>query len=299
MVGRATVCGLLPGLHDALASGQVSAGHADAVAGVAARLDDPAVLVELAVPIVAAAVASSVEVFDKDMRHLERLLSGDEGMSRHQRLRRQRGLRRWVDRTSGMCHTHVLLDPEADATLSAALDAAVAAEQARDEREERTWDQLRADAFLGLVCGARGQRRRPEIAVLIDLATLRDGLHDHSVCETSDGQPLPPAVVRRLACDADVVPVVLGGDGVPLDVGRSRRVATHTQRVALRAVHDTCAEPGCTVRFADCDIHHRHPWHQGGSTDLANLVPLCSRHHHDVHAHGDGRVAPRARAPAA
>ena len=196
-----------------------------------------------------------------------------------------------------MCHTHVLLDPEADATLSAALDAAVAAEQVRDERDERTWDQLRADAFLGLVCGARGQRRRPEIAVLIDLATLRDGLHDHSVCETSDGQPLPPAVVRRLACEADVVPVVLGGDGVPLDVGRSRRVATHAQRIALRAMYDTCAEPGCTVRFADCDIHHRHPWHQGASTDLANLIPLCSRHHHD--AHGDGRVAPRARAPAA
>ena len=53
-------------------------------------------------------------------------------------------------------------------------------------------------------------RRTPEVIVLIDWGTLVTGLHEQSLCETADGTPLPPAVVRRLCCDADIVPVVLG-----------------------------------------------------------------------------------------
>ena len=126
----------------------------------------------------------------------------------------------------------------------------------------------------------------PEVSVLIDFDTLRDGLHDHSVCETSTGEPVPAATIRRLCCDADIIPVVLDGDGVTLDVGRAKRVATREQRRALRAMYRTCAHPGCTVGFDDCDIHHVNPWTPTGLTDLDNLLPLCSRHHHLVHEGG-------------
>ena len=127
----------------------------------------------------------------------------------------------------------------------------------------------------------------PEVSVLIDLPTLRDGLHDRSVAETSDGQPLPPETIRRLACQADLIPVVLDGRGVTLDVGRSRRVATPAQRTALRAMYRTCAHPDCTVRFGDCDIHHVLEWTSHlGPTALDNLLPLCGRHHHLVHEGG-------------
>ena len=122
--------------------------------------------------------------------------------------------------------------------------------------------------------------------MLIDFDTLRDGLHDRSVCETSTGEAVPVATVRRLCCDADIVPVVLDGDGVALDVGRAKRVATREQRRALRAMYRTCAHPGCTVGFDDCDIHHVNPWTPTGLTDLDNLLPLCSRHHHLVHEGG-------------
>jgi hypothetical protein len=59
----------------------------------------------------------------------------------------------------------------------------------------------------------------------------------------------------------------------------------------------TCAAPACTVRFADCDIHHVDPWHLRGETNLDNLLPLCSRHHHE--AHGEHTATDRARAPTA
>ena len=130
--GRATVCDLLPGVHDALAAGAVSAGHADALARVARDLDDAgrSQLKELEATLVESASTSSVEAFERELRDLGRILAGDDGMANHERLRQQRWLRRWVDRNTGMCHTHLQLDPEADAKVSAALHAAIAAEQA-------------------------------------------------------------------------------------------------------------------------------------------------------------------------
>ena len=126
-------------------------------------------------------------------------------------------------------------------------------------------------------------RRVPEVIVLIDLDTLRHGLHDHGIAETADGNPLPADTIRRMCCDADIIPVVLNTDGVAVDVGRERRVATRHQRRALRAMHTSCAHPGCTVRFDNCQIHHVIPWEHGGPSDLDNLLPLCSTHHHLVH----------------
>ncbi len=292
---RGRACALLPSLHDALAVGAVSAGHADAVARAASQLDHDATTAfkELEGAIVAAASRSSVESFDREMRDLSRRLSQDDGLRHHQRLRQQRALRRWVDRQTGMCHTHVLLDPEADATLSVSLDAAIATERAKPDVDGRTFEQLKADAFVALVTGARGERRVPEVAVLIDLDTLRRGLHARSVCQTADGQPLPPDAVRRMACSADILPIVLDGRGVSLDVGRAKRMATSAQRAALRAMYATCAHPHCTVRFGDCAIHHVAEWTFGGVTALANLLPLCNEHHHLVHEGGWAAVPVR------
>ena len=95
--------------------------------------------------------------------------------------------------------------------------------------------------------------------------------------------------MRRLACEADIIPIVLDGDGRVVDVGRAKRLATADQRRALRAMHQTCAAPDCPVRFGDCDIHHLNEWNDGGLTNLENLIPLCSKHHHLIH---EGQMAP-------
>ena len=129
--------------------------------------------------------------------------------------------------------------------------------------------------------------RLPEINVLIDLDTLLHGLHDQSICETDNGTPLPVSTIRRLCCDADIIPIVLNGDGIPLDVGRTKRTATPTQRRALRAIHRTCAGPDCTIPFSQTHAHHIHWWHRDtGPTDIDNLLPLCQRCHHLVHETG-------------
>jgi mannose-6-phosphate isomerase-like protein (cupin superfamily) len=106
-----------------------------------------------------------------------------------------------------MGHTHISLDREADARFSGVFDAAVAAERATPD-DGRSFDQLRADAFMHLVTATPvpGSRRPVELLVICDLETLKDGLHETGVCETFDGPPVPPATVRRLACDANIFP---------------------------------------------------------------------------------------------
>ena len=103
---------------------------------------------------------------------------------------------------------------------------------------------------------------------------------------------------RRLACNAGIIPAVLGGESQPLDLGRTRRLHTSSQRKALALTHDSCAIGTCDRPFAWCEIHHLHPWSQGGRTDLTNALPLCGHHHrraHDPrfdlrrHSHGDWR----------
>jgi hypothetical protein len=130
------------------------------------------------------------------------------------------------------------------------------------------------------------QLRVPEIAVLVDWHTLTNGAHEHGICETSDGIPLPVDTVRRLCCQAEILPVVLNGAGQVLDQGRTARTVNRKQRRALRAMHRTCGHPTCQVRFDQCAIHHVVWWRNGGATDIHNLLPLCSTHHHLVHEGG-------------
>ena len=104
--------------------------------------------------------------------------------------------------------------------------------------------------------------------------------------ETADGAVLRPASVRRLLCQGRVTPIITGADGTAVDAGRTIRHANRRQRRALRAMYRCCAFGDCDVAFDRCEIHHLLPWELGGPTDLANLIPLCSRHHHVVHDGG-------------
>ena len=124
----------------------------------------------------------------------------------------------------------------------------------------------------------------PEICVVTTIDMVLDDCCNHGICETSDGQPIPAASLRRMLCDALVYPVVLGGNGEVLDSGRSERTVNRKQRRALRAMHRSCAHPGCTVGFDSCRIHHIRWWTRDqGPTDIDNLLPLCETHHHLVH----------------
>ncbi|MCU1394280.1 MAG: hypothetical protein JWM34_2708 [Ilumatobacteraceae bacterium] len=128
---------------------------------------------------------------------------------------------------------------------------------------------------------------RVDVIVVIDLETLLHGEHARSCIDNGFGVELPVESYRRWACTAGIIPMVLNSDGVVLDEGRRVRLANRAQRRALRAMYSTCAIPGCRVWSRHCQPHHIRWWDKHfGPTDLANLVPLCSRHHHAVHEGG-------------
>lgn len=156
--------------------------------------------------------------------------------------------------------------------------------QAARAGEELSRGQAYADAVLDLARHYAGCKRpprlgadRPRILVSIDHEVLCGRLGTATLLNT--GERISARQARVLACDAGILPVVLGGRSVPLDVGRERRLFTGPLRALLIARDQGCVFPGCDRAPADCDAHHIQPWHAGGRTSLGNGVLLCPFHH--------------------
>ncbi|MGW4130933.1 HNH endonuclease signature motif containing protein, partial [Amycolatopsis japonica] len=95
---------------------------------------------------------------------------------------------------------------------------------------------------------------------------------------------------RMLACDAKIIPAILGSESEPLDIGRAARSVTPAQRRALNLRDHGCAFPGCRRRPKHCEAHHILPWGQLGDTDLNNLCLLCRYHHMVIHGQSGWKV---------
>jgi hypothetical protein len=153
----------------------------------------------------------------------------------------------------------------------------------------RDADARYAEAFLQ-VCQAAGSdpvapRRGgepPHVNVTISLEALRGEL-GRSPGVLDHGAPISAGLARRLACDAKLIPIVLGAAGEPLDVGRATRSWPAAIRRAIEARDQGCAFPGCERPPTWCDAHHIVWWVRGGPTSVANGVLLCERHHTLVH----------------
>jgi hypothetical protein len=106
--------------------------------------------------------------------------------------------------------------------------------------------------------------------------------------DDASGDQITAAQARRLACTAKIIPAVLGGDSLPLDLGRAQRLFSPAQRKALLLRDKTCRAEGCDIPGTWAEAHHLVPWASAGRTDLGNALLLCSHHHHRVHDSGYG-----------
>ena len=312
---RDSLCLEAPNVEDALDAGALSGAHVDAMNAASRDLpsDVRAEFVAQTDALTERAARLSLDGFRRECRRLAKwLLAQSELGSEVDELERQRAaskVTQWTDRVTGMCSTLIEVDPIRNATMGSAVRSEIARLRQANGNGALTWKQLEAQAWVNCINGAsttvgvpgaqhdpgRGAScrvvdRTPQIIAVADIDTLRGdavaaGLVD--VCETSDGAELPAATLRRLCCDAEIIPVVMDGPSRVLDEGRSQRTATAEQRHALRAMHATCAFPGCSVGFESCRIHHVDWWTRDvGPTDLANLLPVCEHDHHRVHEGG-------------
>jgi hypothetical protein len=304
VVARSVVVDEAPLFGDLLANGATTAAHVDALK-MGLRLtgaDHDAFLAH--VPELAQAAQSMpIGEFSALVRTTVHDVTSDDGLSRFERQQRATHLKIWDD-AEGMVHLRGAFDPVSGAAIRGAIKRQVEAMfhagdpdpiqvapwiEPNDHRQAKALVRLATPTKPSSTSGSDGdttREPRAEVVVHIDLTTLQNGLHARSTCRTEFGQDLAPETVRRLACDAEIIPMVLDGRSVPIDVGRSKRLATVHQRRALEATYETCAIPECSVPYHHCQIHHIEYWESGGSTDLSNMVPLCSKHHHAAHEGG-------------
>ncbi|MCE0487451.1 HNH endonuclease [Ornithinimicrobium sp. EGI L100131] len=155
--------------------------------------------------------------------------------------------------------------------------------------DPRTASQRRYDAVLTVLrrglAGGDSTPTSPKATVVVTIAwdPLQEALTGTGT--TATGDVLSPGTVRRVACDAQLIPQVLGTDREVLDQGRARRLVTPGQRVVLAHRDQGCTFPGCTVPQAWCEAHHVVHWSRGGRSDIDNYALLCGRHHTLVHDH--------------
>jgi hypothetical protein len=121
---------------------------------------------------------------------------------------------------------------------------------------------------------------RPRIVITLPYDKLLADCLDARLLSTGDR--IDAGTARRLLCDADLMPAILGGPSEILDVARSQRLVTPAIRAALELRDGGCVFPGCATPGRDCEAHHIIPWRLGGPTALSNLVLLCAHHHGTV-----------------
>ena len=223
----------------------------------------------------------------------------------------------WGTDDDGMLRIGALLDPEIGARAEAALSA-ISQAMWRDDKHlgvgRRTPAQRDADALAYLLTGATlseadakaiakliGQppgeangkaspqgpagaahaafgSARPDVQVqvLIEYEALR-GRTD-AAGTTDAGTELAPEIVRKLACDAEIIPIMLNGPGGSADIGRARRTVPTRLRRALIARDRHCVWPGCKAPPSRCDAHHIWHWMHTGARPIWRTSPCCATH---------------------
>ncbi|MTH67361.1 DUF222 domain-containing protein [Agromyces bracchium] len=237
-----------------------------------------------------------LETLMRGVREAEARLDPDGVEPREDEVRMERSLTMRED-SRGVVHLHARLDPESAAPVKVAIEALVSDALRRREPgdlspvvdDRRSIPQIQADALAALARHTLGctQTAAPlaktTVVVRVDLDTLVDGLGHARI----DGleQPISAGTARRMAADAELIPAVLGGDSLPLDLGRSARLFTNAQRLALGERDGGCASCGQNIGYVEA--HHIDWWERDtGPTDLANGVLLCSFCHHMIHRDG-------------
>jgi len=219
----------------------------------------------------------------------------------------RRGLTRIVQ-PNGMKRYVLDADPVSAAFFDTAIDGMVSAElrkprfEAKDDPDGcgdgheilgdgRTIQQLNFDAFVDIVRHALscteglGPLDHTTVIVRMTLESLQSGLGEAQL----DGieQPISASTARKMAADACLIPMVLGGNSEVLDFGLGKRLFTRAQKLAAAERDGGCATSGCNRPPSYTEGHHIR-WFKAhdGPTNMNNIVMLCTACHHRMHRDG-------------
>jgi hypothetical protein len=197
--------------------------------------------------------------------------------------------RLWLQWKGDQLEVRAKLDKITGAKFEAMIDPLAKPRPTTPEEgpDPRSRSEREGDAFADLVDLMLRADRLPEHGgepVTLTLTMAYQDLVRQTGFATLEGRERVPApLVRRLACNAGVIPVVLGGRSEQTDIGRKTRTFPAAIRRLLVARDQGCAFPGCDRPPKHCDAHHIRFWSEGGETSVGNAVLLCRHHHTLVH----------------
>jgi hypothetical protein len=277
-------------------AGRLGLEHACVIDLATRRIDDPLVVAELD-RVLAEAAAGGLDPTDleKIADRFRAQTLPDQAEAKARRQHRDQSIHASTS-LGGMVHVSGWLDPEAGAAFQRALGFFTPPPPSKDQmladpsrfepagyRRALGLHQLVRHAMVHAErCNGEGGAHGLMI-IGVGLDTLSTGVGTGQV---AGGPLLGAASLRRLACDAAIIPAVLGAHGEILDLGRKTRNPSPALRAAVIARDGGCIFPGCRRPPAWCEAHHRRHWLLGGSTNLENLDLLCVRHHHLCHEGG-------------
>jgi len=289
----------LPATSRALAEGAVNLDQAPVIAAAAARV--PAVVradaeARLVVDATSFGPRELGRLAERILEHVAPDLAGQQADSELIRAEREahEARRLYLVDVPGTCRVrvHGHLDREGAAHLRTALDPLTAPCPGK-EPDPRSPEQRRADGLVEICRRLLAAKALPvsggdrsQIVITMDYDKLRAGIGAGAL---DDGNLVSPATVRRMACDAGIIPATLKGAGQVLDLGRERRLFSGHLRRALVVRDRGCAFPACDRPPRWCDGHHVKHWLDGGRSALSNGVLLCGFHHRLIHR-GDWQV---------
>jgi Domain of unknown function (DUF222)/HNH endonuclease len=285
-----------PVLADAVADGTVNTSQAGAIGRVLADVPDeePGLVDKVETILMGHAGQFEPTILrrlgERVVAHVNPELADQRSRDRLDREQRhaqqRRGFTLSPDGLGGIRVTGIL-DVEGAAIIDAAIQPLTMPRPDAAGPDLRTPAARRADALVdvcrlalrtGELPASGGQS--PQLTVTVDLAALQ---RDVAIGHLDTGALLTPDATRRIACEAGIIPAILNGSRVPIDLGRTRRPFTGPARTAILLRDGGCAFPGCDRPPRWTDIHHIVFWTHGGTTDRDNGVALCRHHHRLIH----------------
>ena len=300
-VTLAAALGRYTALAEALASGRINCEQAHVIARALADLEDeglddldPSVVEQAQKHLIVCADSFDARQLKILGRHVLDVVAPEVGEAHEAKLLEDEE-RRAAERTRltmsgdghGMVHGRFSVPELHGAMLAKALQALTWAKQEPAQvRQVRSTPQSNGQAFTELL-ERMSEKDLPTVGgvgatvvVTMTLETLMGGLAGASL---DTGEVISAGLARRLACEAGIIPMVLGGTSQVLDVGRRRRFHTKSQRLAIAQRDKTCTAPGCHAPPGRCQVHHVIPWSQGGPTTVTDGRLYCSAHHAMAH----------------
>jgi GH24 family phage-related lysozyme (muramidase) len=284
----------MPEVKERFATGEITPGHANALANAAEKVG--AGVVNSDKTLLEAAGGMLPDSFDRYARRWSERKLIEQGLDPLERQRRAREAKMWVEKDTGL------------GILMAKLPRPQF-EQVRQAIDNHYKHHLRQDSAGGHDPDIMRTPKQRLADVVFELATNRDAITGESIGENfgikakasiqliltaslgvvdgtdTDGPveiigvgPVPRQILQTLSPDTELAGMIFDRAGRRLWLGRNQRLANIPQRLSVAVRDGGCFE--CGAPMHRCELHHMQEWHRdGGPTDIDNLVAVCRRHH--------------------